>query len=92
MVAEGHLRRKREAPVTARGVPPHSQRAIPDLSPAGLNRVTRTGDGTAPLVICALVPCPAVTFLERCGRSMRFVGDVQPPPGLVALIGGREPR
>lgn len=47
-------------------------------------------DGTIPLAACVLVPFPTVMFPERCGRSMRFVGEVQPPPGLVGLTGGRE--
>ena len=34
----------------------------------------------------------AVTFPERCGRSVWFVGEVQPAPGPVVLIGGRGVR
>src|SRR5690242_6410583 len=47
-------------------------------------------DGTALLGVRALVPCSAVTFPERCGRSMRFVGEVRPAPGPATLAGSQE--
>jgi hypothetical protein len=71
-------------------VPPDTQRAA--LGP-GPGRLNRAGPGTrrAPdaLVIWALVPFPAVTLPGRCGRSMRFVGEVQLPSRPAGLTGGR---
>jgi len=38
----------------------------------------------------ALGPISAVTFPERRGRSMRCVGELQPPPRPAALVGSGE--
>lgn len=89
MVAKGPFPKETRSAIDGGGVPPDTQRAVPGPKPSSALQPGRE-DGTVPLVVCALVPFPAVTLPERCGRSMRFVGEVQSPPGLVALIGGRE--
>jgi hypothetical protein len=45
--------------------------------------------GTGPAHLATAVPGLAVTFPERCERSLRFVGEVQPVPRPSALIGER---
>ncbi len=35
MVAEGHFRKETRSAIDGGGVPPHAERAIPDLTPPG---------------------------------------------------------
>jgi hypothetical protein len=69
-------------PLAAQG-PDHLTASIKSVVPcAGIRTCSDQ------FVTSASSPCWAVTFPERCGRSVRFVGEVQPAPRTSALIGG----
>jgi hypothetical protein len=70
MVVEGHFRRKREAPLTVGGVPPHTQRPSPDLS---LARTLPAGESSPILVMLALMLSYLGNDLMRVVRTRPLV-------------------